>query len=130
MRRELAESQLRAAGLQGHLGRAEIEREWQSEQRREAEQRSSMLTGRLDEAVSLVDELRGEVARAESEASASVEALRELELRAAGLQRRVDRARKGGRQVAVEAEVMYQELSGARESIWRRQLATGIKTLE
>ena len=53
--------------------------------------------------------------RAEAEASSARDAHRLLELRAAGLQRRVDRARQGGRQVAVEAEVMYQELSGARE---------------
>ena len=69
--------------------------------------------------------LQAGAARAEAEAAEARDAHRALELHAAGLQRRVDRARRGGRQVAVEAEVMYQELSGTRECDCRQSLGLG-----
>ena len=72
-------------------------------------------TCRYNAAVRSAGELRDALAGAESEAAAARVGHQELELRAATLRRRVDRARQGGRQVATEAEAMYEELCGARE---------------
>ena len=72
-------------------------------------------TCRYIAAVRSAGELRDALAGAESEAAAARVGHQELELRAATLRRRVDRARQGGRQVATEAEAMYEELCGARE---------------
>ena len=58
VRRELAETQVKVASLQGHLGREQLEREWQAAQRQAAEVRATVLSGRLDDALSLVEELQ------------------------------------------------------------------------